>query len=285
MGEITCVTGRPSWRRDLSVIPAFAWMTILLMAWPTSAVLGVTAERPDSCLVTASDLPRWRVKSRLMVVDTRSAEAFREVRIAGSANVPAFALATKAFLRDRPLLLVGDVADGPQLRSRCEQLLSAGFPEVAVLEAGLRTWARHAGPLVGRAPAKAALGRIAPRDLLQAGPDDRWLVVDTSAAARPVERAVRGRLVRLPLVDASRFRKDVERAVAKRSRSGRVPFVVLADADGRRVEELSTVAESLDVPYAFVLDGGLLGLGAIRDQQARITAASARGCTLGRCGQ
>lgn len=254
-----------------------AGMTMMLVVMTTTAI-----PASATCLVSVSDLQAWRAKPQLLVVDTRRAGEFEDLRIAGSVNVPPFALVTKRFLRDRPLLLVGDVAGEKRLVDRCEQMHAAGFAEVGVLEGGLRTWSRHVGRPIGESSANHALGRVAAKDLEQG---DRWLVIDTSSSASPAEREVAGRLLRVPLHDEATFRASVERAVRKQSRFGEAPFVVLADTDGSRVGELQGIADELDVPYAFVLEDGLASLRSFRTKQAKIAASAARGCTLGRCGQ
>src|SRR5262249_17218702 len=54
--------------------------------------------RDASCYVTARELARWRGNPELVIVDTRSASEFREVRIPGSINLPLRSLLSRPYL-------------------------------------------------------------------------------------------------------------------------------------------------------------------------------------------
>ena len=258
-------------------------LTMLCLAATRAPAIDGAPVGSDACVVAAADLEAWRSRPGLVVVDTRPEPAFRSLRIPGSVHVPAFALKTKSYLRSRPLLLV-DARGSNGLVAACGKLRASGFAEVGALEGGIAHWARRVGDLVGDRSNEPGLLTLPAGELVAGLPGARWLIVDTGPRDAGVERRLAGAMVRIPLDDERAFRAAVERAVRKRGRGGTVPHVVLVDAAGANSHRLRRLAGELDVPHAFVLEGGLAGYRHFVDGRDGRMATAGMGCGAARCG-
>jgi rhodanese-related sulfurtransferase len=97
-------------------------------------------QRDSSVLLTPDDLQqRLQHQRAVTLVDVRPPEEFERVRIPGSINVPLFAVKTKPFLRNRPLVLINGGAEWRTLEEECQRLNQNGFQAFALL-GGIVAW-------------------------------------------------------------------------------------------------------------------------------------------------
>ena len=82
-----------------------------------------------------------------VLVDVRSLDQFKKVRIPGSLNLPLFAIKTKGLLRSRRLVLVGKGDGDGALGAEAAALKALGFEEVKVLRGGIGAWELAGGHL------------------------------------------------------------------------------------------------------------------------------------------
>jgi rhodanese-related sulfurtransferase len=142
-------------------------------------------------------------RQELVLIDVRGPQAFEQVRIPGSLNIPLFAVKTKAFLKDKPLVLVDEGFRPRRLADACDQLRQAGF-EARFLFGGLNAWRTRSAnfnllrsaklalprsahvnllPLQGDVFAQNALNTMPPQALFAEQGSEYWLLLDVSAVS------------------------------------------------------------------------------------------------------
>lgn len=228
------------------------------------------------CRISAADLEQWRRDEAVVIVDTRTPDEYRDARIPRSINLPAYALKTKTYLMSKRVLLIGRPGSGAELEPTCLNLRKAGFTSVGILEGGLNRWVRTVGTVVGDAAARGSLSRLAPADFARDPAADDWLVVDVSRQGIAHAEQTLPHSIHIPFGASDRFRDQVRDAIRERH-GRRNPFVVLVDGAGELQQRLQTAVESLDIPNAYVLEGGFEGY-------RRYAARSGSGIRPGRRG-
>jgi rhodanese-related sulfurtransferase len=223
------------------------------------------------CYLTAvqlADLPG------VMLVDVRRAQDFARYHIPGSINIPAFALKTKPFLKERTLVLVDDGRRPRRLEATCRDLRRRGFRQVRVLHGGLRAWRHALGPLTGDELARAELGRLMPADLVLEQDQARWRALNLAGGdASPLSEVFD---ISDPLDEEHRgsFADALREAVeTELRRFGSSRDVLLVAADDERDAEFARQVAGRDWPQVYYLAGGLAGY---RDHLARQQAIWAR---------
>lgn len=283
-------------RIGLKLPRTFMRRSVLIGCLVTGVISGSpTIARGGACMLSRTELAQWRSASDLIIVDTRSAADFRRVRIAGSINLPAGALRTKAYLKDKPLLLVGRTGRGIELEPICEELREAGFARVGVIEGGLSYWAHQGGALTGGG--RREVDRLSPADLAREASADGWLLIDVSppspapspklrrsnaSSGEPGKEAEPLVILRLPFEKGKQFRTDVEAAIA--NHGGEATFVLLTNRDGKNYDRIARELEPLAIDHLYFLTDGLDGYRRYKEQQRQIGESMARGCTLNECG-
>ncbi len=193
-----------------------------------------------------------------MIVDTRTPDEFRKVRIPGSINLPPYALKTKTYLASKRLLLIGRAGSGAELEPTCRTLREAGFASVGILEGGLNLWAREAGPIVGEGATRRGLSALSAADFVREPRPDAWLVVDASSRGASVSDGLPSGAAHIPLDDGARFRRELGELV--RERHARPdPFVLLVGGGAELDDRLATEVANLDLPNVYFLAGGIDG--------------------------
>jgi rhodanese-related sulfurtransferase len=169
------------------VIIAFV---IGVLAGFSTSIGRVAAQQPPTSAISVDAVAQQlQEKQNLVLVDVRDSQAFEQVRIPGSLNIPLFAVKTKAFLKSKPLVLVDEGSHPRQLENACKQLQQAGF-DARFLFGGLNAWQAwsanvHLLPLQGDVFAQKALNTMPPRALFAEREGKYWLLIDVSANPLP----------------------------------------------------------------------------------------------------
>jgi rhodanese-related sulfurtransferase len=208
-------------------------------------------------------------QQRVMLVDVRKKSGFEQFRIPGSLNIPLFAVKTKTFLRNTPLILVDEGYRPRQLEEACEQFTQAGF-EARFLYGGLNAWRAHGAPLQGDRVAQKNLNRVPPQQFFAEQDEDTWLVIDVSASQRADTRALIPQAISLPYrKDDAQFVETFKKMVATRTTHPQ-RFVLVVDQQGARYDPLERMLQNTGVQPVFFLQGGLRAYTQCVTQQARI---------------
>jgi len=214
--------------------------------------------RDLSCYVTPRELARWLGEGDAVIVDTRPARDFRNLRIPGSVNLPARSLAGRGHLKSRRLLLVDRGHSSEALEAACRELRASGFASVGIVEGGLHAWAQLVGDLEGDRLMQRGLNRISARQLALEVRYDHWLVVDVSESGDPDVRRSLPRVVHVPLhADPALFRRALASAIGPAEAGPGARFVAILESDGSRHVEIERALSSLGVVHAYFVEGGL----------------------------
>lgn len=125
---------------------------------------------PDlSCAISVDTAAHWLENPRAHLIDMRKKDQFEAFHINGALNMGVTQLGTKAYLRESPLVLLGEGKGDRELYLTCAQLKQNGFKEVRVLQGGMTAWIAQGLPVLGQAPGLPQLMRLSPAELLQEG--------------------------------------------------------------------------------------------------------------------
>lgn len=94
----------------------------------------------EKCLVTVSTIKKSKPMTNTLFIDVRNSHTFNEKHIPNSINIPLQLTATKAFLKNKDVILVGNGWNEPSLIQKCIQLKTKGFKSVKVLTGGIISW-------------------------------------------------------------------------------------------------------------------------------------------------
>jgi rhodanese-related sulfurtransferase len=189
---------------------------------------------------------------RLLLVDTRSPGDFYKVHIPGAINVPLAFVASKAFLKNRPFVLVDAGLGGQQTEAL--KLRQKGF-DARILQGGLNLWQRQGGPLTGDPFAARSLDRITAEQLLQARSQAQILYFDLSAQPDSPMKHVLPEAIHLkPDSTANATARALMRAVGNHPEPA--PPVVLFTTGGNGYESIAAQLHNVLLPI-FFLEGGL----------------------------
>ena len=120
---------------------------------------------PDlACAVSAAELSALK-RADTVFIDTRPASEYAQFRIDGALNISVAEARSKAYLRSKPLVLVGDGKGERELYAACAELKRQGFKQVRILRGGMASWLAHDQAVIGRAPAPDRLIRLSAAEL------------------------------------------------------------------------------------------------------------------------
>jgi rhodanese-related sulfurtransferase len=232
------------------------------------------------CALPASGVGGFLQKGGAAVIDTRHEVDFAQFHMANAMRVDAATIRSKEYLRDKPLLLVGDGKSDRGLYAYCGQLRARGFKSVQVLTGGMAAYLATGLPVSGRTtPSAFEAAQIDPAQLWAQSQFSESLVVlvNSPATAELLPLASR-------VADAGpqAIGSAVERR--RRERKGVLANVTVV-IDGPLTESaFRQYSQAVAPTPLLVYSGGVVALkGFLRSQEAT-WAAMARGPKQPRCG-
>ena len=197
--------------------------------------------------ISPTEAQGLRDTGQAVLVDVRRPEAFASFSIPGSINIPATAVPTKGFLRNKAIILVDRGYAEAGLDALRDRLARKGFGKVAVLDGGLNAWRRAFGPLPGDESAQRRLDRITPRELHPLRQYGDWAVLDVSAVAMPDPGA------------SPRQRSEHLQAGLATLREAQAPDaarLVMVTATGKGYPAITAAVTELGWEHVYYLTGG-----------------------------
>lgn len=232
------------------------------------------------CALPVSGAAAFLQKSGSTVVDTRHASDFTQFHIANAMHADVASIRLKGYLRDKPLLLVGDGKSDRELYGACGRLRAQGFKSVQVLMGGMASYLAKDLPVSGQgAPDAFESAQLDPAQLWAQSqfPEGLVVVVNSPATAEllPLAPRVADTAPRAVASAVERRRKEQKAMLAN------VTVVVDSAMTEAMFRQYShAVAPTPMLVYA----GGAASLkGFLRSQEAA-WAAHARGPKQPRCG-
>lgn len=211
-----------------------------------------------SLLISASSVQNRLAskRSNIILVDVRSTESFNKIRIAGSINIPLYAIKTKTFLKTKTLVLVNEGYGYSKLMDECNRLKNSGFTSVSILNGGLNSWIRENGHLEGNHFDQENINRISPRSFFEDKDYKDIIVVEITKDQKSQVPSLIPRSLSVPF--SENISKLTEEVKSKVSSAGKdKPLYVLVVCDGEEVyEKLEKYIRSQITWTVFYLEGG-----------------------------
>lgn len=248
------------------ILPLILWFATGLLFSSSSPV--VNADSGSLYISMESVLSMLKKKQDILFMDARDREAFEKFRIPGSIHIPLYALKTKAFLKDKPLVLVSEGYPNFALEQTCKALRDAGFTKTSILNGGLRYWIQKKGPIEGDAFAQNELSRLPPRDFFAQKDSPEWLVITVSRHAAGLSQALIPGAVHLPFEgNAPKFTSALNAIINSKARSPLLS-VLVCDERGEKFESIDRAVRKEEICKVFYLKGGMEAYQAFLQQQA-----------------
>lgn len=223
------------------------------------------AERAGECAVSLAGLIRSQALSSAVLVDTRSAGAYSRFHIKGSINLPAYAVKTKNWLRQEPVILIGEGASRAELIEVCLAMRGKGFRKVSVLNGGIKSWrdtlqqAGSIAPLVGDLAGLAQLNQMTAEQFSRNLNYQQWIIIhDDSNPDLSIAEHTHVSLQRYqgsPGYLARRLHAETKKASPDEPST-----LLLAFKNKDRASQLATELIGRGVGSVYMLKGGLASL-------------------------
>lgn len=196
-----------------------------------------TLEPDLSCAVSVDAAAQWLENPRVHVIDMRKKDQFEAFHINGALNMDMTSLGSKTYLRESPLLLLGEGKGDRELYLTCAQLKQSGFKEVRVLQGGMTAWVAQGQAVLGQAPGLPQLMRLSPAELLQEGNfANNVFVIAGRAGAWKAQLPPEATLELTPKPGAALAALMAQR---QKSRQSHVANIVVVGTEWRKVQQLA----------------------------------------------
>jgi len=230
----------------------------------------IRKRNPAFSISVESVLRQLREKQEIILIDVRDGKDFEKFRIPGSINIPVFAVKTKAFLKNKPLVLINEGYNNTKLEKECRRLRDSGCTKVWVMNGGLNFWRQKGGPLQGDVFAQKELNTISPRTFFAERNFEDWLVIDVSESRKPEALYLMPQGIHVPFSsDPTRFRSELKKGVDKHKNHAFL-LVLIFNEDGRQYKKIEKVVNQSKIKNVFYLKGGLQGYKKFLQKQALI---------------
>jgi rhodanese-related sulfurtransferase len=206
-------------------------------------------------ITAESVLGMVNAKQETLIIDVRSGTDFTKANIPGSMNIPLFAVKTKAFLKDKNILLINQGYNRQELENECLSLNKKGF-NVRVIRGGLNSWKDAGGNIEGDAEAIATLNKISPHDIyLQDNPDSRLIINLTTSYDKKTDPKIPGSVF-IPFDNENSFYMKLMENLDKKKDSSFLT-VLIFNEKGEGYENIEKVVRKTGAKNVFYLTGGM----------------------------
>jgi rhodanese-related sulfurtransferase len=232
----------------------------------------VVEVKPDlSCAIGQGDVTRQLQAPNTVLIDTRGATDFANFHIDGAMNLSTAELHSKTFLRDQPVVLIGNGKSEREQYIDCKRLKSNGFKQVRVLRGGMPAWLASGQNILGQAPNPVQLARLTPSDLWMESRFESNLVL-VVAGQEALQKQITGSVL-IPDEKPKTIQSAIDTHL-KRSKSRSIAAVVLVTGKETDFQMLSQAIKPVPLlVYSETVDAFAHQL----VQQAAVWTAQARG--------
>ncbi|MGE5838522.1 MAG: rhodanese-like domain-containing protein [Deltaproteobacteria bacterium] len=248
------------------ILPFLLWFGIGLL----SSLFSTVAHADSGTLyVTAENvLSMMKSKQDALLIDVRDRDAFDKLRIPGSIHIALYSLKTKAFLRNKPLVLVSEGYSDAALELTCRSMRDAGFTRAFILDGGLRSWTQKKGPVEGDALSVHQVSRVQPKHFVAQKDLRAWLVVAVSEDDVLSSPPLIAGTVYLPLRgDPKKFVSALKAIISRRTERLHLSVLICDESEGT-YEGIERAVQQEEIEKVFYLKGGLTAYRALLQQQS-----------------
>ena len=131
-----------------------------------SQLVPVNDIKPDlPCAMIPMALNHQRQSANTVLVDTRTSHEFAQFYIDGAMNIHPAELRSKAFLKGKKIVLIGNGKSEQELFMDCKRLKSSGYEQVKVLWGGMPAWLTSGLDALGQSPKLTELTKLSASEL------------------------------------------------------------------------------------------------------------------------
>lgn len=225
---------------------------------PSELIAGKPKKHDHSLLISAQSVQSLKKGQKVILVDIRSKEEFKNVSIPGAINIPLHFIKSKAFLKSKPLVLVDGGYPDRQTEETCKALRHAGF-RVSILSGGLLAWYRQGGPVKGDLLALNRYKNIAPLRFYQEKNRKDQIIIDVSEKQYAESIKLMPNAKHIPVqVSSQTAVSQVEKSILKQNINPLFP-VVIFNQTGERYEPIESIIKKAGLKNVYFLKDGLKG--------------------------
>ncbi|MGD8913998.1 MAG: rhodanese-like domain-containing protein [Candidatus Thiodiazotropha sp.] len=229
-----------------------------------------------NCLVSAIGIYEQWSKDEVLLVDVRRSSEYERYRIPGSLNLAPFVIKSKAFLKDKKIVLVNEGRSLTQLDKLCNQLKSQGLQSVGVMAGGLYSWFQSGYPITGDNLAISKLNQITPAELISALGERDWRFIDIDNSLPALADLLHASEVIEYQTNTTTFISSINKAVRGFEGDHMSGFIVVSEK-GDNYKAIERLFRVTDAGNVFYLSGGIAGLKRYLSTHTRQTSRLARG--------
>lgn len=214
----------------------------------------------NSCLITHSDVQRRLRAKNVELIDIRSKKEFEEYRVPGSINLSSFEVKSKAFLKSKHLVILGNSLDLIEMGALCKDLKQHGFKKVNIMKDGLMPWKDKLIGDKAKAIDNWEFGKISPKEFLTLQSKIKWLVLDAREKPIDVHQSIKEIYAGLEVIpfksDKKASLERISEFVSAQEINSLYGFLVVTD-EGASYEMISEYLGQNNVNNVFYMDGGI----------------------------
>ena len=215
--------------------------------------------RDRSCHVSVTSVRKELLTGRVALIDVRHADAFNRYNIPASLNIPLYAVKTKAFLKDKHVVLLNEGTSATTLEQACSDLRRTGFSKVSIMEGGLHAWAGQGGSIAGDILAVDQLKWMTSQDLFAERQYDDWIVFDFSAKQDPAMRQWLPKKLESVKFSAKAAAIVKVATAGKKGQDRAFHNILIVNEKGAGYEKIESLMRKAGLKQIYYLQGGLAG--------------------------
>jgi rhodanese-related sulfurtransferase len=233
--------------------------------------------RPDPTLLISIEWLKRQLGDghSFHVVDVRSPEKHDSSTIPGAIQVPLFSLASKEFLKSRPLVLVGEGIEYSRLEPACGKLRECGFT-AWILEGGVRSWKAMGLPVEGGGVEPRSFPTLSPREFFEERHLEHWVLVSACRSGKQEMSCLIPQAISLPHPERPRELTAQLKTLLGNNSKNTDKYILMIDDDGTGYAAVSRELEESGLQHVYFLDGGIMGYRIFIEQQAALARADKR---------
>jgi rhodanese-related sulfurtransferase len=208
---------------------------------------------PALATSVAAALAGLKEKS-IHLVDIRSKTDFEQFHIPGSLNISLYAIRTKAYLKNKPIVLVNEGFALVEPAEGCKALNRAGF-RATLLAGGLMSWKARGGCLAGDPFAMTQLNRVIPMHYFLEAGNGHHLLVDASEAPDQHAMPVFDDALAVDLSDNAKAFSQIKE-IFQADPADPFRTIVIYTEDGRKDDYLQRCLVRAGINEFFIIQGG-----------------------------
>lgn len=191
-------------------------------------------------------------QNEVLIIDVRSQKSYEKLYIPGSLNIPLFAIKTKPFLKNRPIILVNEGFGITPLETECRALREKGFNAEALM-GGIIAWDAQKAPLEGD-PRFLAEFRLVSANLFQQEKNRAGLILVDASIPEPTKPIKPTQLIQpIKPVQLKTFISN------NNQQKQSLQTVLIYNQDGAGYENIHYELEKAGIGPVFYLSGGMKG--------------------------